>query len=281
MKARGGICYPAPAMPFSPRRLDGKLALLPTFAAAMAFYFVVSLVPFFIVVSKAVAWIFSANLTPELAAFLRDVLPPESRLRPEAVSAAVQSGGAGLGAISTFVAAWTASSGLNELARAVHFIFSDSSRPHPGGWMRRIKSLGLLAIWTLAIVVAAVFLVLLPAAQGVLRRFDDGFRLHGLLTAYVRYPAAVVMMFVAFTLTYAFIPDPPHRPTWRAAAQGGGAAAACWLGTCFVFAYFLPRVWGVSFFHGVLSSALATLVWAYCGCWGVLIGACWSAAADA
>jgi membrane protein len=266
-------------MAFLPRRLDGKLAMLPTFAAAMAFYFLVSLVPFLIVVTRAVAWLFSANLTPQLAAFLRDVLPPESRLRPEAVSAAVS--GRGLGAISTLIAVYTASSGLNEMARAVHYVFSDERRPHPGGWMRRLKSLGLLVIWTFAIGSTAVFLVLIPIARETLARFDATPGIPAVLGADVRYPAAFALMFAAFVLTYEFVPQRRHRPRWAAAAQGALAASATWMGTCYLFAYFMPRVWGVSLFHGVMSSALATLVWAYCGCWGVILGACWAAAADA
>jgi len=268
-------------MVFLPKRLDGKLLMLPSFAAAMAFYFLVSLVPFLIVVSKAVAWTFSANMMPELAGFLRDLLPPESRLRPEAISAAVQAGsGAGLGLISTLIAISTASSGMNELARAVHYIFSDVRRPHPGGWMRRVKSLGLLAIWTVAIVFTAVSLVLIPIARGALVRYG-GRDMPLLLAADVRYPAAFALMFAAFVLTYAYVPERAHRPSWRAAAGGALLASASWMATCFVFAYFLPRVWGVSLFHGVMSSALAVLVWAYCGCWGVILGACWAAASDA
>ena len=263
-----------------PRRLEGKLVMLPTFAAAMAFYFLVGLVPFLIVVTRAVAWIFSANLTPQLATFLRDVLPPESRLRPEALSAAVSGSGAGLGAVSTLIAVYTASSGLNEMARAVHYVFSDERRPHPGGWMRRLKSLGLLAIWTVAIGATAVLLVLIPIAREALSRLDPANRIP-VLGADVRYPAAFALMFAAFVLTYEFVPQLKHRPRWGAAAQGALAASAAWMGTCWVFAYFLPLVWGVSLFHGVLGSALATLVWAYCGCWGVILGACWAAAADA
>ena len=267
-------------MALIPRRLDGKLSMLPTFAAAMAFYFLVALVPFLIVVSRAVAWVFSANLTPELAGFLRDVLPPESRLRPEAISAAVQrGGGAGFGALGTFIAVWTASSGFNELARAVHFIFSDSRRPHLGGWLRRAKSFGLVAIWTAAIGVASVFLVLIPIVRETLAPRGGG--APAFFAAVVRYPAAFFLMFATFALTYAYVPEPEHRPSRRAAAGGGLVAAAAWMATCFVFAYFLPRVWGVSLFRGVLSSALATLVWAYCGCWGVILGACWAAVADA
>jgi membrane protein len=260
------------------RRLEGKFAMLPTFAAAMAFYFVVSLVPFLIVVSKAVAWVFSANLTPELAGFLREVLPPESRLRPEAISAAVQ--GRGLGAISTLVAIWTASSGFNEMARAVHFIFSDSRRPHPGGWVRRLKAVGLLGIWTLAISATAVSLVIFPIARESLAHLGAGRALPPTAAA-LRYPLAITLMFAAFTLTYAFVPEPQHRPRWSPAAWGGLVAATAWTGTSLVFAFLMPRVWGVSLFQGVLSSALATLIWAYCGCWGVLFGACCAAVFDA
>jgi membrane protein len=262
-----------------PRRLEPKLAMLPSFAAAMAFYFLVSLVPFLIVVSRAVAWIFSANMTPELVGFLRDVLPPESRLRPEAMIAAVQGGGAGFATVGTLVAAWTASSGLNELARTVHYIFSDERRPHPGGWVRRVKALGLLVVWTVAIGFTAVFLVLIPIARQTLIRY--GGDAPQMVTALVRYPVAFALMLAAFVATYTYIPETQHRPSWRAAFDGALVASAAWMAVCFVFAYLFPRVWGVSLFRGVLSSALATLVWAYCGCWGVILGACWAAAADA
>lgn len=266
-------------MPLIPRRLDGKLVMLPTFAAAMAFYFLVSMVPFLIVVSRAVAWVFSANLAPQLAALLRDVLPPESSLRPEALAVAVHGGGAGFFAVSTLVAAYTVTSGLNELARAVHYILSDERRPHPGGWLRRLKSLELLGIWTLAIGATAVLLVMIPIARDAVFGSSSTRQVPFLLSADVRYPSAFVLMFAAFAVTYTIVPEPEHRPRWSAAAQGALVAALSWLGTCFVFAYFLPRVWGVSLFHGVMSSALATLAWAYCGCWGVLIGACWAAVA--
>lgn len=263
-----------------PRRLQSKVPMLPSFAAAMAFYFVVALIPFLIVVSKAVAGLFSANLIPELAGFLREVLPPESRLRPEALAAAVQ-GGRGSAAVGTLVAAWTASSGLNEMARAVHFVFSDARRPSPGGWLRRLKSVGLLAVWTVAIGFTAVFLVMIPLARETMARYAGRSDLPQILAAVVRYPVAVALMLAAFVVTYAYVPEPEHRPRWRAAFLGGVVATLVWTGTCVTFAYLLPRVWGVSLFHGVLSSALATLVWAYCGCWGVILGAGWAAAVGA
>ena len=147
--------------------------------------------------------------------------------------------------------------------------------------MRRLKSLGLLGIWSLALGATAVFLVLIPIMREALAHFGPARQIPVLLSADVRYLAAFTLMFVAFALTYEFVPEPAHRPRWSAAAQGAFVAAATWMGTCFIFAYILPSVWRVSLFHGVLSSALATLVWAYCGCWGVIVGACWAAIIDA
>lgn len=260
------------------RRLRGKFTMLPSFAAAMAFYFLVSLVPFLIVVCRGVAAVFSANLAPELVGFLRDVLPPESKLRPDALVASVQVGSHGLAAASTLLAIWTASSGLNEMTRAVHFVFSDPERPHPGGWGRRGKAFGVLAIWAVAIGVGAVAFVLLPLAQGQLTRLGAGPILPRAFASVVRYPAAFAMLLFAFASTYVFVPE--KSPSWGSAAQGGIVAAVCWSGVSMLFSYLLPKVWHVSLFNGAMSSILAILFWAYCGAWGVLIGAMWTVRVD-
>ncbi len=259
-------------------RLENKLGMLPSFAAAMAFYFLVSMVPFLVVFTRVVAWLFSANLTPDVVALLRQILPPESQLRPDAIVESVAAGsGWGLGPASTFVAIWTGTGGLNEMARAVHYVFSDPGRPYAGGWMRWLKSFVLLAVWVLAITAAALFLVLLPLAQTELVRIG-AVRTAALLGEGMHYPAAGVTIFLAFWLTFVFVPE--RRVSRFAAFSGALLAAGWWMGTCALFAYLLPRVWRVSLFHGALSSALAILGWAYCAAWGVLLGASWAARAD-
>lgn len=259
-------------------RLEGKLGMLPSFAAAMAFYFLVSLVPFLVVFTQVVAWLFKANLTPEIVALLRQLLPPESALSPQAVIESVNaSSGWGLGPTSTLVALWTGTGGLNEMARAVHYVFSDPERPHTGGWTRWFKSFVLLGLWVAAIVAAALWLVLLPLVQSELSRIG-AHRMSVALGSRFSFPGAGMMIFLAFWLSFVFIPD--RRVSRLAALSGAALATGWWLGTCALFAYLLPRVWRVSLFHGALSSALAILGWAYCAAWGVLLGASWAARAD-
>ncbi|MCR4295979.1 MAG: YihY/virulence factor BrkB family protein [Elusimicrobia bacterium] len=253
------------------RRLQGKLPMLPSFAAAMAFYFLVSLVPFLIVVSRGVAAVFSANLTPELLSFLRDVLPPESRFGPDALAETIGAGSRGLAAAGTFLAVWTASSGLNEMSRAVHFLFSEPDRPLFGGWRLRGKAFGVLGIWAVAAGALSAAFVILPLLQGELVRLGAGRLLPPAFAAIYRYPAAFAMLFAAFASTYVFVPQ--KSPSWRSAAAGAATAAASWSGVSLLFAYLLPKVWHVSLFNGAMSSMLAILVWAYCGAWGVLLGA--------
>lgn len=253
------------------RRLQGKFDMLPSFAAAMAFYFLVSLVPFLIVVSRGVAFVFSANVTPELLAFLRDVLPPESGFGPEKFAGTIGVGSGGFAVVGTVLALWTASSGLNEVTRAVHFLFSEPDRPLFDGWRLRGKAFGVLGIWALAAGALAVAFVILPVLQGELTRLGAGRLLPPAFGSMYRYPAAFAMVFAAFAATYVFVPK--KSPSWRSAAAGAAAAAACWSGVSLTFAYLLPKVWQVSVFHGAMSSVLAVLMWAYCGAWGILLGA--------
>ncbi len=260
------------------RRLQGKFSMLPSFAAAMAYYFLVSLVPFLIVVSQGVALVFSGNLMPELLSFLRDVLPPESTFSPDAIAASINQGSHGLAAASTFLAIWTASGALNELTRAVHFLFSDPWNPDTGGLRRWAKAFVVLAIWAAAIGVGAVAFVIMPLVQTGMIFLGAGRLFPGALVSAVRYPTAFAMLFLALVLTYVFVPE--RSPSWRAAAQGATLAAASWAGVSLLFSYLLPKVWHVSLFNGALSSVLAILIWAYCGAWGVLLGAAWTVRAD-
>jgi membrane protein len=259
-------------------RLENKLGMMPSFAAAMAFYFLVSMVPFLVVFSKVVAWLFSANLTPEIVAMLRSMLPPESQLRPDAIVESVTaSAGNGLAPTSLLAAMWTGTGGINEMNRAVHYVFSDPGRPGTGGWRRWGKSFLLLGAWVLAIIAASLWLVLLPMARNELHRVGSE-RMASLLGDVMSYPGAALTIFAAFWLTFIFVPE--RRVSRTAAMSGAALSTGWWMGTCALFTYLLPRVWRVSLFHGAMSSALAILGWAYCGAWGVLLGASWAARAD-
>ncbi len=260
------------------RRLQGKLPMLPSFAAAMAFYFLVSLVPILVVVSSLVKALFSANLIPELIRFLRDVLPPESTMRPEAFATAIQSTTGGLAAASSAAALWTASAGMNEMSRAIHYLFSEPERPDTGGWLGRLKAFVVLAIWSVAIGAGGVAFVLLPLIHGELARLGAARILPPAFESAVRYPTAFALLFFAFACTYVFVPR--KSPSWSAAAQGAALAASVWSAAALLFSYFLPKVWHVSVFSGAMSSVLAVLVWAYCGAWGVLLGAAWAVRVD-
>lgn len=253
------------------RRLQGKFSMLPSFAAAMAYYFLVSLVPFLIVVTQGVALVFSGNFTPELLVFMRDVLPPESAFRPELIASSINQSSRGLAAASTMLAIWTASGGLSEMTRAVHFLFSDPWHPDTGGWITWLKTFVVLAIWVIAVGTVSFAFVMLPFTQGVLEFFGIGRLFPGALVSAIRYPTAFAILFAAFAVTYVFVPQ--KSPSWISAAKGAAVAAASWSGVSILFAYMLPKVWHVSVFDGAMSSVLALLVWAYCGAWGVLLGA--------
>lgn len=254
--------------------LSMKIGWLGSFAAALAFYFVMCLVPFLVVAMTLMGGLFSFDIGPQIATIIGEMIPPESRLDPQTILASVRKGSSsGLMTVSFLLAVWTSTNFMNELARAIHFIFAESMDDMSGGWVRRLKSLVLLLVWVLALIVTALLLVIAPIIEWHLShlRFMSGLAMQSWSLAY--YVVAFLLMYGAIYLTYRLVPSRPLP--WRLVCQGCWIAVIGWLGTSFVFAKIMPDIWQASAFKGALSSILATLVWAYACAWSLLLGACW------
>jgi len=254
--------------------LSVKIGWLGSFAAALAFYFILCLVPFLVVTMSVMGNLFSVDIGPQVAIIISEMIPPESRIDPQTVLDSVKKGsGSGLMTVSFLLAVWTSTNFMNELARAIHFIFAESMDDMSGGWARRVKSFILLLVWVLALIVTALLLVVAPIVEWHLShlRYISSLAMQGWALAH--YGLAFFLMFVAVYLTYRLVPTRPIP--WRLVCQGCWIAVIGWLGTSFVFAKVMPAIWAASAFKGALSSILATLFWAYSCAWSLLLGACW------
>jgi len=251
-----------------------KVGWLGSFAAALAFYFILCLVPFLVVAMTLMGGLFSFDIGPQIVTIIGELIPQESRLDPESILASVRKGsGSGLLTISFLLAVWTSANFMSEMARALHFIFAESMHDMRGGWARRFRSILLLLVWILALIVTALLLVVAPIVERHLSHlgFMSSVAISG--WSFVRYILAFFLMFGAIYLTYRLVPT--RSLPWRLVCQGCWIAVIGWLGTSFVFARIMPDIWAASAFKGALSSILATLVWAYACAWSLLIGACW------
>jgi membrane protein len=256
--------------------LAEKFSQLGVYAAALSFYFFLSLIPFLVVSATLVGYLVPLDLTPQFTEMLKGAFPQVSDFNAENLIAAVkQSASSGVQTIGFIIAVWTSTSFMNLLLGALHHIFETPEHPPPRGILAQIKSLTLLFIWMNTLVLTAFcFILTIILEEDIFQLFFSVSFSHS--TGHVMRDIAVfVVLMISFCLTYLVACD--QNATFRLIVQGATLASIGWIGLSYLFAFLLPLVWKSSPLYGALGSVVATLIWAYWCSWVVLIGACWTA----
>lgn len=256
------------------QELSAKLGFLGSFAAAVAFYFVTSMVPFLALGLVGAGAVLRTNMTPEFVEIFNNMVPVGVRVTPEMMERTlVHFTEGGLAVASLVLAMWTSANFMNEVARALHFIFADGVDLKAGGWRRRLKSLVLMLVWLATLMVLALLLVLTPFLQALFGWLTGQADLSDHLVSVLRYAAAVAVLFYAIRLTYTVIPK--ERPPRGLVIQGAALATAGWIGSGWGFTQVIGPLWAQSYLHGAVGAVLLTLLWAYVCAWTLLAGAMW------
>ncbi len=243
------------------------------FAAEIAFYFSLALVPFLGVTLAAIGLAAPLDATEAFIRVLRDALPPEAGLDVESlVRSAKQASSGGWLTASFFLALWTSFRFVSATVRAVHFILGDIEERPRTQWLRRLKSLWLMIVWIVALASTALLLLVAPIIERQLAKL--GIIAFAGLTAWrlVRSAAPLALLFAAFWTTYHSLCGLARLEgeVWRAAAVATGG----WFGLSLAFTHLVPHLFHYSEVYGALGGFIAFLFWAYLSAWAVLLGAC-------
>lgn len=253
-------------------RLFERYGMIGTFAGALAFYLLLSAVPLFILAATLVYSVMQVDIVPQLEELLRGLLPSALKAAPKRVSDAVHFGSSkGLFTIGFIGTIWASTSFMNELARAIHLLFAEQMEASAGGWLRWLKSIGLVALWCAAIVGVSILLLVgqevrqLVADWPLFRGWTVG------LSSALRTCATFLLLFVSVLVTFLLVPR--RKPTLRAAVWGSFGIALIWMLMGIVLGYVFPIIWSQSALPVAFGSFLVTMVWAYACCWVLLVGA--------
>ncbi|MDX6766307.1 MAG: YhjD/YihY/BrkB family envelope integrity protein [Candidatus Methylacidiphilales bacterium] len=250
-----------------------RFGLIGTYAGALAFYFLLALVPLFILAATLVFHVLHIDIVPQLEEVLRTLLPASLEGTPNRVGKAVQMGTSRgwftLGFISTL---WATASFMNELARAIHQIFADRMDAAAGGWRRWIKSIGLMGVWCGAVVGVAVILLLGHSIRsGISTHWPVLATLASGGASLLRSSVTLLLLFVSVLLTYLLVPR--HTPRFSAAAWGALGVSLCWIVMGTILGRALPVLWSGSPLPVAFGSFMVAMFWAYACCWVLLFGA--------
>ena len=289
--------------------LISKADRLGTYAAAMAYCFVLSLIPFLVVTFTVGAQLAPGKLDLGSAYtdLLEDILPnvdadqimhPNVKAKEEPASppgasvaenhqkAAKVAGLSaqimltlqstsqrGLATVGFVLAVYTSFNLMMQVVRTLLFIFDDPRRPQEWSWMVIAKTIALFLIWMFLLLLISVIFVLTPVLRDIQRQFHLDSHLGTAPLLVMRDMVLMASLFGAFFITYYLVPTKHYK--WGLIRDGALAASFGWVLCSLVFAYVLPSLWRSNAVYEALGSVVVILLWAQACAWCVIIGACW------
>ena len=246
-----------------------KADMLGTYATALAYSFVLSVVPL-LVVAFALTDALVGTLNPHAyRETLVSVLPVETDQSITTISEALEHTWQNDWAktLGLLFAIYTSFNLMNQIVRTLIFIFDDSRRVYEWSLKIFVKTMTLLAIWTfllLAIIVSSITTLIVHKSA------------HYLSVPW-RVTSDLVMiasLFSAVFATYYLVPS--KRRKLRDVADGALVASLGWISCGLVFREVLPYVFGANMVYKALGSVVIFLLWAMACAWSFILGACWT-----
>jgi len=253
-------------------RLMERYGLIGTFAGALAFYFLLSIIPLFILAATLVYTVLQVDIVPQLQDMLRGLLPASLTNAPTKIGNAVHFGTSkGWFTLGFVGAVWASISFMNELGRAIHLLFADHMDAKAGGWLRWIKSLGLMALWCGSIMGVAILMLIGQQIRDVLADFNVVREQTTFFSITLRSLATFVLLTASIFFTLMLIPR--RKARWTAALWGSLGISLVWMLMGAILGRLFPIIWSQSALPVAFGSFLVTMFWSYACCWVLLFGA--------
>ena len=252
-----------------------KADRLGTYAAALAYCFVLSLVPF-LAVTFAVGMELSSQLdlnkhyAEHYAEVLSDIIPMQDT--KQIFMAVQRSTQGGLVTIGFILAIYTSFNLMDQIIRTLHFIFDDPRKPRQWGFKTVLKAFALLFLWMCLLLLISISAIETALLQHILDYFIVS-TVSKALAGATQVLVVVAALFATFFLTYYLVPSKGYPQ--RYLVEGSLLASSGWIVCSMIFAYIIPKILQTSAAYIALGSVVAILLWAQACAWSIILGACW------
>jgi membrane protein len=241
-----------------------------TVAAALAFYFLLALVPLLIVFSSLLAYLPIPNVFDQLLDLMAELVPPDAMGFVERVVTSVLTPrGGGLVSFSILGYFWAASGGFSAMVGALDIAYGVSI---PRAWWKvRLRAL-LLTMTTGALFSTSLLLLTAGSILGhmlpVVFHLPAGFE-HiwpGVRTSltFLTFLTSVLVMYVY---------GPNTKITFRSALPGALLAVVGWFLGSAGLTFYLKRFVNYDLTYGSLGAVIALMLWFYVIAVAMLLGA--------
>jgi membrane protein len=258
-----------------------KLALVQTYgdllrnhtlqmAAALAYYFVLSLFPALIFLSAVVAFLPLPDLFNQALGIMARFLPPDSMGLVRRVLSDVITPNRGtflsFGILGTL---WAASGGFSAAIEALNIAYDvQDDRPF---WKTRPLAMGLALVTGALMLVALSVMIVGPRFGEWLAARVHLSYLFVLLWPYVHWAIATGFTILAVEALYFLAPNVKQR--FLATLPGAILAVGCWIALSYLLGLYFRHFGSFNKTYGTLGAAIALMTWLYWIGFAMLVGA--------
>ncbi len=239
-------------------------------AAALSYYFVLSLFPALILLSAIVAYLPVPDLFGQALAFMGRFLPSDSMGLVRRVLADVITPNRGaflsVGLLGTL---WAASGGFSAAIEALNVAYDvEDDRPF---WKTRPLALGLAFVIGALLLVALSVMIVGPRFGVWLAAKVHLSAVFALLWPYIHWSIAVGFAILAVEALYFWAPNVKQR--FLATLPGAILAVACWIGLSYLLGIYFRSFANFNKTYGTFGAAVALMTWLYWTGFAMLVGA--------
>jgi membrane protein len=239
-------------------------------AAALSYYFVLSLFPSLIVLSAIVAYLPVPNLFGQAMSTMARFLPPDSMGLVRRVLSDVITPNRGtflsFGILGTV---WTASGGFAAAIEALNIAYDvEDDRPF---WKTRPLAVGLALVTGALMLVALSVMIVGPRFGEWLAGRVHLSYLFVLLWPYIHWSIAIGFTILAVEALYFLAPNVKQR--FLATLPGAILAVGCWLALSYLLGLYFRHFANFNKTYGTLGAGIAMMTWLYWTGFAMLVGA--------
>ncbi len=239
-------------------------------AAALSYYFVLSLFPALIFLSAVVAYLPVPDLFNQALGVMARFLPPDSMGLVRRVLADVITPNRGtflsFGILGSL---WAASGGFSAAIEALNIAYEvNDDRPF---WKTRPLALGLAFLAGTLLLVALSVMIVGPRFGEWLASRIHLSKLFVLLWPYIHWSIAIGFAVFAVEALYFLAPNVKQR--FLATLPGAILAVACWITLSYLLGVYFRHFANFNKTYGTLGAGIALMTWLYWTGFAMLVGA--------
>ena len=241
-------------------------------AAQLAFYLILALFPFLLVLVSLMGTFSSPILAEQILGYFAEVTPPQVYTIIDSYLSDIISGNnpaPGLFSVGLVIALWSASGAFAALINALNKAYDvEETRPF---W--KVRGIALLMTLGLSVLILLGVLLLVfgpPIGRGIADLFALG-PLFELAWNIIRWPVALFFMVFTVALLYYFSPDAGQPFRWI--TPGGFIGVLLWVLASMAFRYYVSNFGSYDETYGSIGAVIVLLLYLYISSLTILFGA--------